>query len=437
MIEEIRRATVEDMLRARDQRAERQHLLLTKHHAPLISFTMNIAGDIKHDLNIRRAFDEGLRRIIRQTERMGIPILERIITIGFTGCEALFSVRADASLLKEHMCLIEEADSLGRLFDIDVLDASGIHLSRGTERVCLICGAPVRACARSRAHTAAELYQKAQEIIRTHFQKEFFRYIGETAQRALLHEALTTPKPGLVDCENNGAHSDMTIMSFADSACALRPYFEACARLGADNASFRRLQYAGQLAEDAMFAAAGVNTHKGAIFSLGILCYAAGYCAEDAETDAILMKSAEVGSCFLEQMKLNDRSETGGEVQYRRYGLTGARGEAASGFLSVQTFALPALREALASGRTLQQAGLCALISLMKNVQDSNIIRRAGMDGQKFVMQQADIALSEGCSEEALQEMNRAFVQRNISPGGSADLLAAAYFLYFLENRRV
>ena len=367
---------------------------------------------------------------------MGYEILERIITIDFTGCEALFAVRADARILKERMCLIEEADALGRLFDIDILDSSGNHLSRGSERPCLICGAPSRACARSRAHDASELFQKAHVIIDTHFKEEFFRYIGETAQRALLNEALTTPKPGLVDCESNGAHSDMNLISFADSACALRPYFEACARMGSEDAAFSRLQYAGQQAEDAMYAEAGVNTHKGAIFALGILCYAAGSCGEHADTDAILQKSAAAGMFFLEQMKQSACCETGGERQYRQYGLTGARGEAASGFCSVQSFALPALREAAASGKSLQQAGLHALIALMKNVQDSNVIRRAGLDGQNFVSEQAQLALNEGCSEDLLRAMDRAFVQRGISPGGSADLLAAAYFLYFLEIRR-
>lgn len=435
-MEETRRVCVEDMLRARDARAERQQAMLARHHTPLISFTMNIAGEIKYDPEIRRAFEEGLRRILRQTERMRWPVPERVITTEFTGCEALLAVQANASLLKEHMCLIEEADPLGRLFDIDVLDASGNHLFRGAERPCLICGAPARACARSRAHTASELFEKAHSIINAHFQEEFFLYIGETAQRALLHEALTTPKPGLVDCENNGAHTDMNLLHFADSACTLRPYFERCARMGAEGASFQQLQYAGQQAEDAMFAAAGVNTHKGAIFSLGILCYAAGFCGENAEIDAILQKSAAVGSCFLEQMQANHRSETGGEQQYIQYGLTGARGEAASGFRSVREVALPTLRAAIASGKPLHQAGLHALLSLMTHVQDSNVIRRAGLDGQKFVMEQAQYALDKDCGEETLRKMNRAFVQKNISPGGSADLLAAAYFLYFLEIRR-
>lgn len=433
-MEELRCVGVGDMLRARDARAERQRALLSKHHAPLISFTLNIAGEIKCDGQIRRAFEEGVRLILRQTSRLEYPILEHIITIEFTGCEALFAVQANAQELKKHMCLIEEADALGRLFDIDVLGADGNHLSRGSERPCLICGAPARACARSRTHTAPELFQKAHSIIDEHFREAFIRRTGGMAQRALLYEALTTPKPGLVDCRDSGAHSDMDLLSFADSACALRPYFEACTRMGAEGASLNRLQYAGQLAEDAMYAAAGANTHKGAIFSLGILCWSAGSCGESADTDAILQKSAEAGSFFLEQMRQSVRRKTGGELQYLQYGLTGARGEAASGFCNVRTIALPALMNSLASGRSLMQAGLHALIALMRNVQDSNVIRRTGTEGQSYVMEQAQRALDEGCSESILREINDSFIQRGISPGGSADLLAVAYFLYFLKT---
>ena len=205
--------------------------------------------------------------------------------------------------------------------------------------------------------------------------------------------------------------------------------------MGTEDADIPRLQYAGQQAEDAMYASAGVNTHKGAIFALGILCYAAGSCKDFPGVDAIYEKSASVGACFLEQMKSSLRTQTGGEIQYRQFGLTGARGEAASGFESVRSIALPALKSALAGGKPLHEAGLYALLSLMRHVKDSNIIRRAGMDAQEYVFHQAQLALDAGLSESVLREMNKSFIQKRISPGGCADLLAAAYFLYFLETR--
>ena len=402
--------SVADMLRARDERAARQRALLEQYSLPVISFTMNIAGSIKTDADIERAFREGVERIecCLRGKRWTIVHFEQKTV--FTGCEALWAVEAAADELKAAMCLLEEADALGRLFDIDVIDAQGVHLSRGSERSCLICGGPVRACARSRAHSAEDLFEKAHAIIRAYFCGKFVRKTGEKAERALLYEAITTPKPGLVDCENSGAHSDMDLFSFASSACALRSYFEECVYLGLENAS---------------------NTHKGVVFSLGILCYAAGACGEHAPQDELLAKAAETGAVFLKQLENSAESITGGEQQYHQYGLTGARGEAASGFESVKDISLPALQKALAEGKALPEAGLGALIALMAQVYDSNIIRRAGMEGQQWVMAQAGQLLQNGWTHEKLRELDRQLIKRHISPGGSADLLAVTYFLHF------
>ena len=429
-MENTRHVTVNDILQARDERAARQQAFFS-HAAPLISFTMNIAGSVKRDPLIERAFFEGVRRVRRELERMGAEVLDEKQTLSFTGCEMLWAVRRDAQELKSRMCLIEESDALGRLFDLDVIASDGTHLSRGNERSCLICGAPVRACARSRAHSAQELYEKAHEIIRTHFREQFICRVGEAAQRALLYEAVTTPKPGLVDCRNSGAHRDMDLFSFMDSAASLRRYFETCVRMGLDGADEAHLQFAGMLAEDDMLRAANANTHKGAIFSLGILCWAAGCCGEGARADEVLKKAAAAGAFYLHQMQSNVSETTGGEKQYWQYGLTGARGEAASGFQSVMEIGLPALEQALATGKALPEAGVEALLQLIAHVHDSNIIRRAGMDGQRWAMEQAQAALA---GKTTAQEMDERFIERNISPGGSADLLAVTYFLWFWKS---
>lgn len=431
-MEDLRRVEVSDILRARDERAQRQQAFLAAHHAPLISFTMNIAGAIKRTPDIQRAFLEGVQLVNRQLERMRMPALAYEETLAFTGCEALWAVQGDADELKKRMCLIEEHHALGRLFDLDVITADGTHLSRENERTCLLCSGPVRACARSRTHTAEELFARAQEMIRQYEQKRFVQTVGELAQKALFYEALTTPKPGLVDRENNGAHRDMDLFRFADSTCALRPYFERCVRLGLEGSTPDALQFAGMQAEDAMTAAAGVNTHKGAIFSLGILCHALGRAGQGAPLADVLEKAAETGAFFLNRMPKASQAHTGGERQYHQYGLTGARGEAASGFQTVTGAALPALEQALEQGKTFEEASLQALLTLIAQVQDSNIIRRAGREGQEWACVQARAALENGFDRAALKRLDEQFIQKNISPGGSADLLAAACFLYWV-----
>jgi len=437
---DIRQVTLPDVLRARDARADRQQHLLQKYRLPLISFTMNIAGSIKCNPGIEAAFREGKRRIERSLAQMQLEAVDADEIVAFTGCEALWAVNADPEALKTAMCAIEEQDALGRLFDIDVIDGDGRHLSRANERSCLICGGPVRACARSRSHSADELFACTMQIISDHFRDAAARRLGEIAQRALLCEALTTPKPGLVDCEDSGAHRDMDLFSFADSACALRGYFEACARVGLEEANaqrrFARLRCLGLEAEADMLAAAGANTHKGAIFSLGILCCSAADCADTADTDAVLRAAAELGRCSLRALtELGpENARTGGERQYLQLGLTGARGEAASGFQTVREIALPALEAALDRGLKLNDAGLRALIALMAAVPDSNILRRAGEEALRWVQDSARTLIQNGFSAEDLRSMNREFIYRNISPGGSADLLAVTYFLYFLQK---
>ena len=166
---ESRRVSIQDVLAARDERAARQQRFLGAYAVPVISFTMNIAGEIKYTPEIERAFREGLQLVRRQLERMGAGMAAYKETISFTGCEALFAAKADAKELKKALCIIEETHPLGRLFDLDVIAADGTHLTRSSERACLICGGPVRACARSRAHSADELFRKAQQMIQDYF----------------------------------------------------------------------------------------------------------------------------------------------------------------------------------------------------------------------------------------------------------------------------
>lgn len=447
----LRPVTVADVLSARDARVERQKRMLLAHGLPLISFTMNIAGEIKRDAWIEQAFLEGVRRIENALASDGIVVAAREKTLAFTGCEALWAVDAPAQELKARMCSIEEMDALGRLFDIDVIDAEGCKLERPMERRCLICGGPVRACARSRAHSARELSERAHEIIIAFLNEQRALEIGRIAHRALICEANVTPKPGLVDRENSGAHRDMDLKLFCKSADALRPWFADCARIGlamrdaAPEQVFGRLRKRGIEAERAMFAATnGVNTHKGALFSLGILCCAAAMEGEGTGVPAILDRAAALAQPALGDLTALHPGDarTGGEVQYLNSGRTGVRGEAAAGFPHARNCGLPALEDGLERGRTaglrgeelFNHACLRALLALMTCVEDSNILRRSGLEALRSVQSRAKALLERGFTMDDLRRMNDDFVRENLSPGGSADLLAVTIFLYEIQN---
>ena len=246
--------TLMQVLAARDRRAQRQQELLAQFGRPLICFTMNIAGPAKISPLIEAGFQLGLRRLEQQLLRLRYPVLHREVTCEITGCEALFAVDAPAEELKAMTVDLEEADRLGRLLDLDVLDPDEKKLDRPQERGCLICGAIGRGCARSRAHSVEQLQAATTEILTETLNRHRQQRAAELACRALLFEACTTPKPGLVDRRNNGSHKDMNLFSFMASASALTPYFEVCVSIGQNTTllsseeTFRQLRRPGRLA---------------------------------------------------------------------------------------------------------------------------------------------------------------------------------------------
>lgn len=267
--------------------------------------------------------------------------------------------------------------------------------------------------------------------------------IGRLAVRALYHEAVLFPKPGLVSARDSGAHRDMSLATFYRSIVALRGYFPAMAALGAARAPWRSLVAHGQAAETVMLrATGGVNTHRGAIFHLGLVCAAAGALAarrRPATARAICAwVRHEWSHPILEGLAHSDEDSHGLRMA-RAHGAGGARTEAASGFASVRRNALPAYRAALAATGDRERAGVQALFALIARVVDSNILWRAGPAGLAFAQRSAQRFLAGGGVHapgwrDAALVLHAAFVARGLSPGGSADLLAVTLMLDELDR---
>ena len=395
------------MLLARDRRASRQAALLSRYGRPVISFTMNIAGPVKDSPLIRYAFRSGLR----QLEALPCAQLCREVIFEPTGPEALLVYETqDARLLKAFCIRLESEGEAGRLFDLDVLDANGEKLSRETGRTCLVCGGPVSVCSRSRAHGLEAITARTGAILEA-FAAET---LGEMAENALLAEVHFTPKPGLVDEANNGAHRDMDVPLFERSAHALRPCFEEFVRLGIQGASPAALQQAGVRAEQAMFAATGgVNTHKGAIYSGALLLHAAGRLLSGEEERSLCGLAAQTAAAI--------PAPTGTHGAAVRAQCGGIRTEAVSGYPTAQAVL-----------RQLRQSGpLDALLLSMSRLDDSTLWHRGGSEGAQLVRSRAaDILAAPASEREArTRRLDAELIERNLSPGGSADLLAMAFFL--------
>lgn len=395
------------MLLARDRRASRQAALLSRYGRPVISFTMNIAGPVKDSPLIRYAFRSGLR----QLEALPCAQLCREVIFEPTGPEALLVYETqDARLLKAFCIRLESEGEAGRLFDLDVLDANGEKLSRETGRTCLVCGGPVSVCSRSRAHGLEAITARTRAILEA-FAAET---LAEMAENALLAEVHFTPKPGLVDEANNGAHRDMDVPLFERSAHALRPCFEEFVRLGLQGASPAALQQAGVRAEQAMFAATGgVNTHKGAIYSGALLLHAAGRLLSGEEEGNLCELAAQTAAAI--------PAPTGTHGAAVRAQCGGIRTEAVSGYPTAQAVL-----------RQLRQSGpLDALLLSMSRLDDSTLWHRGGAEGAQLVRSRAaDILAAPASEREArTRRLDAELIERNLSPGGSADLLAMAFFL--------
>ncbi len=312
-------------------------------------------------------------------------------------------------------------------------------------RRCLICGGPAWACARSRSHSVQELRQKTETMLRQAFARQDAQTVAGLACRSLLYEVCVTPKPGLVDRKNSGSHRDMDIFTFLNSTSVLFPYFERCVRqamggtLGPEEL-LAALRWEGKLAEQTMLAATGgVNTHKGAIFSMGLCCAALGQLPREQWGDpaAVLDRCGVLAQGLVEQdyRRLTPETAcTAGETLYLRHGVTGVRGQAAAGFPAVRTVGLPTLEEGLAQGLSWNDAGCKALLALMGTAEDTNLMARGGLRGQRQAAEEATAQLRRFPDWEGLDRMDQDFISWNLSPGGSADLLALCYMICFLKE---
>lgn len=433
-----REVTLGEMLDARERRAAAQRAMRDEYGLTLVSFTLNMPGPVKDGTLPRMAFAAGLEQIEGALEAENIAVAARRETCGITGSEALLAVRAEAERVKALLCAVEETCEIGRYFDMDVLDERGEKIGRervgAPPRRCFLCEKPAAACARSRAHSAGELASHVAAALDAFLDRRFADETAALAQQALLYEVAVTPKPGLVDRLNAGAHRDMDFFTFQRSAAVLVPYLRECALRGLRETGrphaerFESLRCLGWQAERAMLrATGGVNTHKGAIFSLGLLCCARGAMRQTHASFTLDEWRAEAAALAAGTCRAFARAHGGA--------LYGARREAADGFATVARVALPEMEKALRRGADANAAGVEALMRLLSQTEDTNLIRRGGKDAPARVRARTARALETAGALEAATALDKELTEQNLSPGGCADLLAIAFFFLFCRER--
>jgi triphosphoribosyl-dephospho-CoA synthetase len=307
----------------------------------------------------------------------------------------------------------------------------------------------------------------------------FAEGVASLAVRSLLREAEAAPKPGLVDRLGSGAHADMDIRHFRASACALGPYFRALAQAGLDlspageyldERDAQRLRELGLAAERAMLkATGGVNTHKGAIWSLGLLSAAAGRLIQRRRTprrgpaglsaEALCDEASKLASALVGVAAPPAKRLSNGRLGVLLYGLRSAQDEALQAFPSIRASALHLARgqRHAASGDTYAAAGpeaiplhrfpvgeednlvIMVLLSIMAHADDTCVAARGGIQALTGMRAAARAILAAARQDgerawAAYRALLREFSRKRLSPGGSADLCAATLFLVDLEG---
>jgi len=264
--------------------------------------------------------------------------------------------------------------------------------------------------------------------------------LADLAVDALIDEADLSPKPALVDRRGNGAHTDLHLGLMHASALSLWPAFkemaDAAIEFGDVGLPLREaLGRIGREGEQAMLATTnGVNTHRGAIWALGLLVAAAAL--ENTNPSAVTLCAARLA---LLDDRFAPRPLSHGAQVAQRYGARGAREEAQLGFPSVLQRGLPQLKRSRALGHGEQNARLDALLAIMTRLADTCVLYRAGETGLQTMQLGAQAVLDAGGSaslggRRRLHELDEQLIALNASPGGAADLLAACLFIDRLES---
>lgn len=276
--------------------------------------------------------------------------------------------------------------------------------------------------------------------------RHYCSFLAECAVDALMDEVNLTPKPALVDRRGNGAHHDLTLDLMERSAQSLKPMFEAMALAALEQGSVsQRLREAigkiGRDGEAVMLAETqGVNTHRGAIWALGLLVTATALNSQktrNIKASEICQIAAEI-AC-LEDRFIPEQTESHGQFVQKKYGAGGAKLQAQQGFPVIMQYGLPQLRASRAKHHPEVAVRVDSLLAMMATLKDTCVLYRSGelglkrmQKGAKYVLELGGYATDTG--KRALQFLEIDLMRLNASPGGVADLLAATLFLDRVEQ---
>ena len=414
---------------------------------PSLSLSLNVPGFPKSNPTVKAFFGYCQRDLIYALKANQIDLIEKD-SIEISDAAGDFylvpcsPVGLTLKAIKQVCENFEQSHPLGRFIDADLNDQDGTSVSSGKSKLCFFClERPAIECRREKAHEPEELrsfmFPKMDYYCNQQKEASVIKKLSSLAQQAILLEISLTPKPGLVDKFSNGSHADMNYQTFINSTTAISPWF---AELVHEGFTFNDrdlmkvlplIRNIGLSMESAMYEATrNVNTQKGIIFLMGLSLFACG--KHFSQTDRFIIgdfRSIIRDVCKdLVKSELAENSDTGkshGEKIFRKYGFSGARGEAESGFATVFEYGLPQMKGVTELN---DEVLIKAFLAIAANNNDTNILYRSNADVLENFKKLCKKALAD-FNEQSYSEVIDFCKSENISPGGSADLLAVTIFV--------
>ena len=420
---------------------------------PSLSLNLNVPGFPKSNSTVKAFFRYCLRDLKYTLKAHQVNIIEgEAIEINdaagdffIAPCSpGVFTLQGIKQVCED----FEKNHPLGRFIDADLNDQQGDSVSSGRSKLCFFClERPAIECRRENAHDPEELrsfmFLKIANYCRQQQEVAIIKKLSSLAQQAVLYEISLTPKPGLVDKFGNGSHADMNFQTFIDSTSAISPWF---GELVYEGFSFRDndltkalplIRNIGLHMESAMYEATqNINTQKGIIFLMGISLFACGklFSRSDQFTTEEFRDIIQGVCKDIVKRELVETSRTvksHGVDIFLKYGFGGARGEAESGFGIVFEFGLPQL---IGVAELNDKVIIKSFLAIAANNNDTNILYRSNPHVLSVFKKLCKDA-SENFNDQNYSAVIDFCKHENISPGGSADLLAVTIFVWSVIER--
>ncbi len=451
------------ILKARDRRAELRKSISERGDIS-VSLSLNIAGYPKSD-HITEAF---FSNVIEEFERALLANLitinksERFITTDTDGNFYIVPIQSkiNAEMLKQICEAFENNHYAGRIIDADVTTPDNKPVSSGKAKHCIVCKTSAAVdCMRNKKHSINEVRDATWDIMTDYLErcnvKDITNRLSSFALKSIMYEISLTPKPGLVDFNDDGIHTDMNYYTFVNSTAVIIPYLNRLTELGTqlkdiNKDTLIRIRDIGIDAEKDMFIeTSGINTQKGVIFLLGLAAFASSYIINKYGYFDINMVSESISTICQNMVSTEMTNHTGslthGQKCYQKFGnkFGGARAEAESGLKTAIDYGYTLLSSSNinilrnSNRPVLNKLFTQVLLNIMAHNNDSNILYRSDID--TLIEFKTNALNTLNCINKgtdvanAMTNIINFCNTKRISAGGAADLLSVSIFLYLCK----